>query len=243
MIYNNFSDKLLTIKEGVCEEGNTIETGIADGSYYQQFIYNEETGSVESVGCPGMALDLINGDDSVCENGLLLVIARKILNGNKSQTFTYGNGIIESMMCPGFVVDIHGFGTAEGVKIYLWRFEWDSPSQWNQLWQIIQAPPSPSRRILRTSKSSKQTGSEPSMMPSTETVVVAVTSSLLDSSIAIDSGCANDECINPAGECDGFVKCFVDPCQVAECGHSEKCEPNFCGGCNAVCLPEGGIFH
>ena len=227
MIYNDYADKMLTIKDGVCEEGNTVETGAANGSYYQQFLYNNETGSVESVGCPGMALDLIAGDDSVCDNGLLLVIARKEPSGKKSQAFTYNNGIIENLLCPGFVVDIHGFGTSEGVKIYLWTFEWDSPSQWNQLWQmkIIPAPTSPSRRILRSSKSSKQT------------------SSFLDSPMTNDADCASNECINPAGECDGVVQCFTDPCEAAECGHNEKCEPNFCGGCNAVCLPENGIFH
>eukprot|EP01084_Bolivina_argentea_P094099 169171_1 len=48
-------------------------------------------------------------------------------------------------------------------------------------------------------------------------------------------------CINSAGECvdDQTVSCltaFVDPCNNNPCSDSEKCLPNYCGGCGYECV-------
>lgn len=49
--------------------------------------------------------------------------------------------------------------------------------------------------------------------------------------------CGSGECLSPNGTCAGEVSCFVDPCDVNECGDGEYCTSNYCGGCHAVCAP------
>ena len=50
--------------------------------------------------------------------------------------------------------------------------------------------------------------------------------------------CPQGQCLNPDGQCELEVACFVDPCDVNlnSCQDDEVCAANYCGGCNAICL-------
>ena len=43
--------------------------------------------------------------------------------------------------------------------------------------------------------------------------------------------CLEDTCTS------GTVNCFADPCSLAKCGPGKSCVSDYCGGCNAVCVP------
>ena len=49
--------------------------------------------------------------------------------------------------------------------------------------------------------------------------------------------CSPNECLDLNGRCDVMVSCFADPCMNSSCSDDEQCESNYCGGCNAVCVP------
>ncbi|XP_035669934.1 uncharacterized protein K04H4.2-like [Branchiostoma floridae] len=44
---------------------------------------------------------------------------------------------------------------------------------------------------------------------------------------------ASVECPNG----DHIVSCFVNPCTYTQCRDGYECVANYCGGCNAVCVP------
>ena len=49
------------------------------------------------------------------------------------------------------------------------------------------------------------------------------------------AGCAEGYCEDYDGQCKQEVSCFVDPCDMMNCGDRE-CVSNGCGGCNGKCL-------
>mmetsp|Transcript_30255 Transcript_30255/g.55767 ORF Transcript_30255/g.55767 Transcript_30255/m.55767 type:complete len:560 (+) Transcript_30255:126-1805(+) len=49
--------------------------------------------------------------------------------------------------------------------------------------------------------------------------------------------CPVNHCSSPDGGCVPLVNCFMDPCEMDPCSSTEICMPNYCGGCNHVCLP------
>jgi len=49
--------------------------------------------------------------------------------------------------------------------------------------------------------------------------------------------CSANHCPSPDGGCVPLVNCFIDPCEMNPCSATEICKPNYCGGCNHVCLP------
>lgn len=211
-----------------------------------------------------MVFDIFEGDDAICENGLSLIIASKVLGGRKSQAFMIGEGadagIIESVRCRGMVFDIHGYGTAEQSLIYLWTRH----NEWNQIW--VRSPsassenstsflsPLPSEsptmhvndvpaksRNLRFvgTKVSKVSVVSSTVLSSTTTTPSTYHSGLIDE-------CDKGHCLSPTLECSKQVYCLVDPCVVpSACNENELCTANQCGGCHAVCSPnkERDILH
>ena len=48
--------------------------------------------------------------------------------------------------------------------------------------------------------------------------------------------CAAGQCVNSTGGCDTIYSCLWDPCEDVDCGKKKICQPDFCGGCNHVCV-------
>jgi len=255
-IRNPHTSKLLSIKNGECAEGNTIELFEDVNADWQLWTFDEVHLSVESVACPGFVIDLGNGDDSECSNGEALIISPK--QNKTSQAWHSGrDGIIENLKCLDLVVDIEAYGTHDGAKIYLWRKHgewnehvWSVHGTWNQQWVIQHAgsipygsptaspkPTLSSNRKLRTlSKSSKINFHSSMQFPSLAPTVTN------RSAFAALFGCKVEECLDPAGLCGAEVKCLIDPCRAIDCDENEHCTPNFCGGCHAVCS-RSVVYH
>jgi hypothetical protein len=233
----------VAINDKTCTNGPGVQLWEYTGDLSQQWILNEFDSSIESLLCPGLVLD-IEGDDDilVCENGVSLVIATKDRDGRKSQSWSIrDDGIIESKRCPNYVVDIQGYGTHNGVPIYLWNLH----SEWNQIWQflpfnsILNNESLPSmRRHLRTSKAFK---AKPKTSKQLFAPLSPVESTASLNSLVIATACNENECFDPSGVCKREVACLTDPCLFTKCGDNEVCTPNFCGGCHAVCSE--GFFH
>jgi len=49
--------------------------------------------------------------------------------------------------------------------------------------------------------------------------------------------CPANQCPSPDGGCVPLVNCLINPCEMNPCSATEICIPNYCGGCNHVCLP------
>lgn len=50
--------------------------------------------------------------------------------------------------------------------------------------------------------------------------------------------CAAGQCVNSTGGCDTIYECFMDPCELVDCGKKKICQRDFCGGCNYVCVKD-----
>ena len=211
-----------------------------------------------------MVLDIFEGDDAICENGLSLIIARKIPGGRKSQSFKVEGGadadIIESVRCPGMVVDIHGYGSAEHNLIYVWTRH----NEWNQIWVRSPSTTTENSRSLSELDSTGETqghlySDSPTMhindvpkfrnlrFVGAKASKVSVPLSVVPSSTTLSTtyisglagGCDEGHCLSPSLECSKEVYCLVDPCFVpGVCSEKELCTANQCGGCHAVCSPK-----
>jgi hypothetical protein len=105
------------------------------------------------------------------------------------------------------------------------------------------APPTSSPSSSPTKKPSDSPTSSPTSSPSrepspspTNAATTTSTSSPSPSSQDQDiNSCPEGQCLDPDGGCQNKVECFIDPCDVNDCGDGEVCEANYCGGCNAIC--------
>ena len=139
-MFNTHSSKQLTIKDKLCTEGTNVELNGID-LLDQQWVLNSDN-TIESVGCPGMVLDI---DGSTCKNGLSIIISTKT-SGSVSQRWSLReDGSIESLKCENRGIDIRGYGTHNGAHIHLWSIH----GEWNQIWEIrtISARPSSSPSV------------------------------------------------------------------------------------------------
>ena len=50
--------------------------------------------------------------------------------------------------------------------------------------------------------------------------------------------CAAGLCVNSTGGCDTLYSCYMDPCELVDCGKKKICQKDFCGGCNYVCVKD-----
>lgn len=202
--------KLLTISGGTCSQGIGIE--MRDAGVIGQGWLMVDGGRVLSVDCPGFVLDL-EGDD--CNAGTSLVIAREDEGGRKSQYWSFLRsdvdpvGVIESVKCQGYAIDIQGYSELEGAHVWIWPVHFE----WNQLWNITD--------------SSNSTSSPPN-----EALILSSTMASAEASLLALTGETDDE-----GCADGIAHCVIDPCDNVDCEESDVCISSFCGGCFAVCEP------
>ncbi|KAL3779513.1 hypothetical protein HJC23_011149 [Cyclotella cryptica] len=150
---NSHADKLITIKEGQCFDGNNVQLWQNDNLGWQQWVLNRDN-TIESVYCPGLVLDIAR-DDSTCANGTPIIVSTRT-SGRESQQWTLRqDGVIESTICPDKGIDIRGYGTDNGAFIHLWSLH----LQWNQVWEKVEITPSPT--TVPSISSSPSTSSSP----------------------------------------------------------------------------------
>ncbi|KAL3800022.1 hypothetical protein ACHAWO_004700 [Cyclotella atomus] len=153
---NAHTNKLITIKGGACKPSNRVELWEDVGGYWQQWVSLDD-GSLESVECPGMVLDIDGGS---CKNGGSIVLAFR--SGGVSQKWIIHDGVVESVLCPNKGIDIQGFGTSNGASLHLWKLH----NKWNQLWNIDPKSPTVSPSTSPSRSPSKSPSSSPTFSPS-----------------------------------------------------------------------------
>jgi hypothetical protein len=130
-IRNPSSGKLLSISGGACLPGTDIVLWQNNGNDFQKWFFKDD-GSLESVHCHGMVMDI---EGSSCA-GKFVKIYNKI--NSTSQVWSMeADGILRSIECNrGKALDIRHGNTTNGAQIIVYS----EHGGWNQRWEMVQAP-------------------------------------------------------------------------------------------------------
>jgi len=130
-IRNLNTTKLLTLNGGVCTSGTDIVLWQNSSYDFQKWLVNSD-GTLESVPCPGMVIDI---EGSSC-SGEFLKLYRKVNNLASQVWRLQSDGYLRSITCNiGKVVDIMYSSTSNGAEIIIY----DAHGGWNQMWEMVPA--------------------------------------------------------------------------------------------------------
>jgi hypothetical protein len=122
-IRNPSSSNLLSIANGICDEGTDIIPLQNKGEDWQKWWLNHDR-TIESVHCPGMVIDL---EGSQCGYSVSVVLSPKDSCSNSQAWRIRDDGVIVNSKCDTMAIDI-----AYGSRIITWSIHGD----YNQLWAM-----------------------------------------------------------------------------------------------------------
>lgn len=130
-IQNPYTGKILSIKGGICSPGTGIVLWKNKGYDFQKWFVGED-GSLESVYCPGMVMDI---DGSLCARKFVKIYSK--VNATSQVWSMTADGILRSVECnTGKAVDIRSGNTANGAQIIVYS----EHGGWNQMWEMVPVP-------------------------------------------------------------------------------------------------------
>ena len=112
-----------------CQAVTNIELYQQNGQDWQQWIFNDD-GSIESVFCPGMVLNIEYGGSNGCAAGSNVILYPKS-DVAWEQWYRGPNGMIYSSYCSGMVIEIEGGDDSNGANI---QIGYDQGA-WYQTWK------------------------------------------------------------------------------------------------------------
>jgi len=130
-IRNPYSGKLLSIKGGICSPGTDIVLWRNNGYDFQKWFIRGD-GSLESVHCPGMVMDI---EGSLCA-GKFVKIYNKVDTASQVWNIQV-DSILQSIECnTGKALDIRSGKTTNGAEIIVYS----EHGGWNQRWETVPVP-------------------------------------------------------------------------------------------------------